>query len=317
MVNKVVFALKYIIANILILLGYVERAKIKALRGDHILSLYFHKPSREEFEKCLKWLKKNKFQFLSTTDLKKIIDKESSFPKGAVLLTVDDGWLSNVDNIVKTAEIYHVPVTIFVSTEPVEKGAYWWSYLQEAHRQKLTYLPVDTLKQLPDIERLSLINEIKKKTHLQREAMTTAQIQEISSSPWITIGGHTVSHPILTNCSYEQVYNELLISKEKLEFWTGKKIDYFAYPNGNYSEREIRILQSQGYKMAFTVNPKYLTPQKLHKEFELPRFEVIENASFPEIICRMMGVWEPLMKRLRRVVIERPQTYRKSEKSYQ
>ncbi|GGG12510.1 polysaccharide deacetylase family protein [Pontibacter amylolyticus] len=316
MINKFACALKYVVANILMLLGYVERAKIKALRGDHILSLYFHKPSKEEFEKCLKWLRKNGFQFLSTTDLKKIIDRESSFPKGAVVLTVDDGWLSNVDNIVKTAETYQVPVTIFVSTEPIENGAYWWSYLQEAHRQKLTDLPIKTLKQLPNIERLSLINEFKKKTHLQREAMTIAQIQKISSSPWITIGGHTVSHPILTNCSYEQVYNELMISKEKLESWTGKNIDYFAYPNGNYSEREIHILQLQGYKMAFTVNPKHLTPHRLHKEFELPRIEVIESASFPETICRMMGVWEPLMQRLRRVVIGQPQNYQKPVKSF-
>ncbi len=58
------------------------------------------------------------------------------FPKGAVCLTVDDGWQSNVHNVVEVANRHEVPVTIFVSTTSAEEGTYWWSYVQQARQAR-------------------------------------------------------------------------------------------------------------------------------------------------------------------------------------
>jgi peptidoglycan/xylan/chitin deacetylase (PgdA/CDA1 family) len=295
------YFLTFIIAKFLIISGVVQRAKNKALRGDHILSIYFHKPSLKEFEECVKWLQKNNFKFLSIDELYNIFQKQLPFPSGAVVLTVDDGWLSNKNNIADVAEKYQIPVAIFVSTDPIEQGTYWWSYVEEARKRKLIKVSVKQLKKVPNEERLAILDDLKMKIYLPREAMTIAQIQQIATSKWVTIGAHTLSHPILNNCSADQVYQELWQSKEKLEKWIGKPVDYFAYPNGDYSEREISVLQDQGYKLAFTVHPDYLRPQQLQHRYELPRFEVIENAPFAETICRMMGVWKPVLGRVRRL----------------
>ncbi len=274
---------------ILIFLGYMSRAKNKALKGEYILSIYFHNPSRKEFEACVKWLIKNKFTFLNDSDIDDIANQRVSFPKGGVFLSVDDGWQSNKKNIVEIAKKYDIPVTIFVSTEPVEKGAYWWSYIPDANVQRL--------KELPNNERLLAVAESTNKTSLKRESLTIAQLKKISKLSQITIGGHTHTHPILPNCDDETVYNELSLSKEKLEMWIKKEVTLFAYPNGDYGEREKEILKKLNYKYGFSNRPFYLTPEHFKNAYEIPRFGFLEGASFAENVCRMVGVWQPLVRK--------------------
>jgi peptidoglycan/xylan/chitin deacetylase (PgdA/CDA1 family) len=290
--------LGYLVANIFITAGIVRYATKRALNTPCILALYFHKPGKTEFEFCIRWLKKKGFRFLSSHDLERIIKEELPFPKGAVLLTVDDGWQSNVTNVVEVAELYKVPVTIFVATTPVEEGAYWWSFIRQANQMGVTRLSKKALKKMPEEKRLGILKEIKKKVVPGRDAMTVDEIRTVSASPYITIGAHTQTHPILINCQEKQVYDELIGSRKKLESWTGKEVVYFAYPNGDYSPREAQILESLNYKLAFSSQPNYLTPELLKDNFTLPRFGFLEGASFEENICRITGVWQPIMLNL-------------------
>ena len=290
--------LGYLVANTFIMAGMVRYATKRALNTKCILALYFHKPGKTEFEFCIKWLKKKGFRFLSPHDLEKIIKEELPFPQGAVLLTVDDGWQSNITNVVEVANRYKVPVTIFVATTPTEEGPYWWSYVQQAKQKGITKLSKKTLKKLPEEKRLEILQDIKKKIYPGRDAMTIDQVKSISASPYVTIGAHTQTHPILINCPEKQVYEELSISRQKLESWTGKEVVYFAYPNGDYSHREIKILETLQYKLAFSSDPDYLTPELLKDHFTLPRFGFLEGASFAENICRITGVWQPIMLNL-------------------
>lgn len=287
-------------ANIFIMAGLVKFATKKALNTKCILSMYFHKPSKSEFEFCIQWLKKKGFRFLSLHDMEQIVKKEIPFPKGAVLLTVDDGWQSNVTNVVEVANRYKVPVTIFVSTTPVEEGAYWWSYVQQAYKKGLIRFSKKELKKMPDETRLGVLKEIKKKIFPGRDAMTVDQVKSIAASPYITIGSHTVTHPILINCNEMKVYEELKLSRQKLESWIGEEVAYFAYPNGDYSQREVQVLKTLNYRLAFSSQPQYLTPKLLKDNFTLPRFGFLEGASSAENICRMAGIWQPMMLKLQR-----------------
>ncbi len=283
----------FLLASILILCGCVRRARKRAFNGEFILSVYFHNPSRKEFETCVKWFKKHRFRFLSIADLQQIVQQRLPFPKGAVVLTLDDGWQSNEANVVEVANQYQVPVTIFVSTEPVEKGTYWWSYIIEAQKKKLAYPLLDKLKKLNNDERLAIVKDFRILLPLRREALTIEQVRKVAESKYVTIGGHTHTHPILINCSAGHVYDELALSKEKLESWTDKEVTCFSYPNGDYGEREKEILKDLNYKLAFSSQPVYMTPGTLKDIYTLPRFGFLENASFAENICRIVGVWKP------------------------
>lgn len=267
------------------------------MNGEYILSIYFHDPTKSEFELCVKWLIKNKFKFLNKSDLDDIAKQRVPFPKGAVFLSVDDGWLSNESNIVDVAKKYKIPVTIFISTEPVETGVFWWSYLQEARRLNIKVPKKKELKRIPNEKRIELVNTIKKKVSLQREAMSITQVKRISEVEEITIGSHTHTHPILPNCEDYMVLEEMELSKKKLENWTGKEIRAFAYPNGDFSPREKEILKNLNYAYGFSNQPKYLTIEHLKDPYAIPRFGFLEGATFSENICRMMGLWQPIMRK--------------------
>ena len=118
-------------------------------------------------------------------------------------------------------------------------------------------------------------------------------MKKIAFSQYITIGGHTVTHPILTNCNDNESFYEIQNSKLQLEDWLPKTIDTFAYPNGSFSEREVNYLDQLNFKLGFTTKETYLTPDKLYADshFKLPRFYIYEDGSLLENICRMTGVW--------------------------
>lgn len=272
-------------------MGLLERAKRKALNGDHILSIYFHKPSKEEFESMVLWLKQSGFQFISVEDLKEVIYQGRPFPKGAVLITVDDGWASNVENMAALAEKHAVPITIFLATEAVENGQFWFSVAKRAARHNLGFPSSKEMKKLDNKERLKLYRQIMEKVPSQREAMTVEEIKQINLSNYVHLGAHTHSHPILPKCTDQEVNEEIALSKDKVATWTGSEVDTFAYPNGDFGSRECEALRSAGFKLAFTTHATLLTREKLEKPLQLPRLGFLEGASWEENLCRVMGIW--------------------------
>lgn len=285
--------ISFFLARVFIAFGLVRQANKKVLNGNCILSIYFHNPDQKLFVKCIKWLQKKGFSFIDIESLKRVIKGEIPFPKGAVIITVDDGWGNNKNNIAAVAYEYQIPVAIFITTQPVEdRTAYWWSYIKAAKQKGITYYSVEDLKKINNDDRLSIVTSLQKKLEpLPKEAMTIEEVQEIAKSPYITIGSHTVSHPILPKCSDEKALAEISESKNKIESWIQKTVDSFAFPNGSFSQREVQMLKQNGFLLSFTTQPKYLTQASLIEMYRLPRFEVLENVSFAENICRMSGVW--------------------------
>src|SRR4051794_16386279 len=115
MKRKIRFLAASVAARFMILSGFTRDIRKKALRGDFILSIYFHSPEKKIFKYCIEWLKRNGFEFLSQDDILSIIDGRKPFPMGGVIVTVDDGWRSNEENIVSVANELQIPITIFVS----------------------------------------------------------------------------------------------------------------------------------------------------------------------------------------------------------
>ncbi len=282
----------YFMSCLYILTGRLRRVRQRAARKEVIISVYFHSPSRKLFEGCVRWFQRNGFTIISLEELEDIAMGRKPFPASAVILTADDGWRSNIDNIAAVANQHRAPVTIFASTNPIEKGEpYWWSVVGEAYAKGLTGLTVTEAKRLPDLDRKRLVEELSTKLSLGREAMTVDELQQISDTPYVHIGSHTVTHPMLPTCTDEASLYEIGEAGRMLQNWLSKDITYFAYPNGAYTEREGDNLKKSGYRLAFTTEPAYITPENIRNIYALPRFDVLETVSFTENICRMTGVW--------------------------
>jgi peptidoglycan/xylan/chitin deacetylase (PgdA/CDA1 family) len=284
------------------LLGYVKRAKHESFREGVITSIYFHNPGKKLFKEIVVWLRKNGYTFISSDQLIDILHKRIPCPRGAVWLSLDDGWKGNIDNVIPTAVEYNIPITTFVYTGAVEDGTFWWEEVKEsAHRLPAGIGDAGDIRKLSEDKRrqvLALISETE--SAFRRKAMTVEDVRRISAIPQVTIGSHTVSHPILSNCTAEQVDYELQESKRKLEEWTAKPIRLFAYPNGAFNGKERQFLQKYGYELAVTTEPRFARlggDPYLH-----PRTDVMDDGSLAENVCHLLGVWAPVVSRVKGTV---------------
>ena len=282
----------YLFAFSLVRFGYVSRSRKRILKDGLILSIFFHDPPKQLFVSCVKWLQRNGFHFISMQDLQQYASGEISLPEGAVLLSVDDGWRNNLNNVVDVVNDLQIPITFFISTEPVEHGGgYWWSYVSKAKKLGISQWSVESLKKQKNNYREKMLSTIRSSIFLEREAMTKEELILIANSKYITIGSHTVTHPILPNCTDDVAEFEIVESKRKLEQWINREVCCFSYPNGDYSQREVDLIKKAEFKIAFTGSPGYLTKESLMNIYEVPRFEMFESASFTENVCRMTGTW--------------------------
>jgi peptidoglycan/xylan/chitin deacetylase (PgdA/CDA1 family) len=83
--------------------------------------------------------------------------------------------------------------------------------------------------------------------------LTSAQLKELESNG-ISIESHTVHHNELDTLSYQSQLEEMKNSKLFLEGLLNKKVDYIAYPIGNYNDVTLQTAKEVGYKMAFSMD---------------------------------------------------------------
>ena len=86
--------------------------------------------------------------------------------------------------------------------------------------------------------------------------LTWSQIREMSRNG-IEFGAHTVSHPLLSTLTSDQLVKELLLSKEAIEEQIRKRVISFAYPYGDDRAPGSdlpKTLAQCGFQCAFTVD---------------------------------------------------------------
>lgn len=73
----------------------------------------------------------------------------------------------------------------------------------------------------------------------------------------IDIESHTVNHDKLPLLSYKSQLKTFTDSKKYLEKVLSKKVDYIAYPFGQYNSNTLKAAKTAGYKMAFTTSGRW------------------------------------------------------------
>jgi peptidoglycan/xylan/chitin deacetylase (PgdA/CDA1 family) len=86
--------------------------------------------------------------------------------------------------------------------------------------------------------------------------MNLQQLKEMQAEG-MDIQSHTLYHEHLKQLSYEKQVKTLKESKEFLEKSLNKKIQYLAYPYGEYSEETLKIVKEVGYTMALSTNGRW------------------------------------------------------------
>lgn len=81
---------------------------------------------------------------------------------------------------------------------------------------------------------------------LRSEYLTNAQLKELASLEYVTIGAHGKTHQPLATMSEIEWKSEIRYSKAALENITGKEITSMSFPHGSYTEEMIQYAQSLG-----------------------------------------------------------------------
>lgn len=291
-----------IIAIGLLMSKNYDRAKRNAATRSSITPLFFHRISKRLFSKCVLWLKENGYHFISTEQVLNYIRGVGSIPERAVWITFDDGWEDNIENVIPIIIKYDIPVTFFISTDPVENGGvFWWSYVRKFGKLLASDNTIQRMRHLKENQREAIVKQLETRfaEQLPREAMTINEVRSIAQLPQVEIGCHTVHHVMMSQCTDQQLEDEIRTSKEKLERWINRPVRYFAYPEGDYNYHVRELIQRYGFEIAATTENRMVTKEE--NPLALPRFWVRGEGCFSEAKCQMLGIWLPFIMKIEKL----------------
>ena len=207
----------------------------------------------KQFENIIKMLNEN-YCFLKP-------DEIFNNKKKGILLTFDDGFQNNYNNVIPILNSYDIPGLFFISTQHVIEPNNWLSFIKQ-NMKKYT-VNQDILSADLKIDYF--------------DGLTKDQIIKMANNPLHTIGSHTVTHPDLTKLSVTNIDSELINSKNYLENITNKPIEYFAYPYGSYNKIVIENVKKAGYKAAFGIDKINFFGES---NFEIPRIGIYDDSKY-------------------------------------
>jgi len=251
----------------------------------------------------LRYLARN-FKVVSLETLVNRLANDGHPIANEIVLTFDDGLRNNLTVVYPILRELNIPATFFVCPALIEDGGWLWNHEVRCRLQKL---PAPALAEL----RMKLLSagtsvdgivEWMKTLRLSRrhqcEALVRQATPDFRPTPgqqasfdimnWddvlsldrrlITVGSHTMSHPILTTLSDQEIELELLESRCRLEERLQRPVDFFCYPNGSYDKRVYQAVR-KAYRAAVTTESGMVDGRENFDLHRLPRIPSAESAA--------------------------------------
>lgn len=260
--------------------------------GPQLHDWLYRSISETVFEKQIRWLAST-HTIISLEDLADLI-REKRQPCGNVaVITFDDGYKDNYLHAFPVLQNYNIPATVFLTTGCIDRRALLWSDLldyiilstdaEAIEHEVLGTIPLRTgserssalfdikqkvMKRIPHREKLRLMEDLERdlcvevpEQHGDDIMLTWDEVREMREGG-IRFGAHTVTHPILSNTTFEEAAFEIAGSKRRIEEELGEKITTFAYPNGkpeDINADTIELLRQHRFACAVTTVPAKIT----------------------------------------------------------
>jgi peptidoglycan/xylan/chitin deacetylase (PgdA/CDA1 family) len=247
--------------------------------------LLYHDPTPETFERHLAFLSRL-YVFIS---LDQVVDALhdgdwSGIPERALVITFDDGHARNRE-LLEIARRYDLAPTIYLCSQISGTARNFWFH---AAPEK----DVAKLKQVPDSQRLRTLAD--RHGFDPTAEMNDAETQALSQRDIATMketfhfGSHTRFHRILTACNETTCQDEVALSRDEVEALVGLPCKHFAYPNGDYRERELELVKAAGYRSARTIDVGWTDLNS--DPFRLKITGVTDNASIDLLVAQLSGI---------------------------
>jgi peptidoglycan/xylan/chitin deacetylase (PgdA/CDA1 family) len=239
----------------------------------------------EEFQRQMAYLSRW-FNVVSLQDVTNWLSINKPLPHHAALITFDDGYLDNYTNAFPILRKFNFPAVIYLTSGHIaaDRPFYWdlaaycffhtkrdhfpfpdgrerkWETQQE--KSQILKQWIETLKRIEESEKDMWVNRIPDllnvaipKDFFRKLIVNWDQVREMSTNG-MDFGAHTITHPILTRISEQQINQEIKGSKKKIEDEIGRPVSSLAYPNGmraDVNNDVVNITKNSGFMTAFTL----------------------------------------------------------------
>lgn len=247
----------------------------------------------EAFDAQIEFLK-SRCDIISPNDLGEILGQGRKRGR-YVLLSFDDGYLDNFEVAFPILKSHQVPATFFVSTGFLDSGRLpWWDeiawmvrtstrscvqadpwlrepvVLDNPDRERAVRTLLKAYKIMPAESNEDYLEALASATGTGRYAssfqpgsiaMTWDMVREMRDAG-MTIGGHTIHHPILARMPREAQWQEIWGCGQRLQTELGEPMLFFSYPVGGlsaFNEDTRDCLDKAGVRYAFSYYGGYRT----------------------------------------------------------
>jgi peptidoglycan/xylan/chitin deacetylase (PgdA/CDA1 family) len=233
-----------------------------------------------------------------------------------VALTFDDGYRDNRSYALPVLQRHDVPFALYVVPDYADGfGRMWWVTLEGAieHNESIEiaiggerrvfdcsttaakdaafgtlYEHIRTMPTHAEsrafVARLAEAAGVDPEEDCRALVMNWRELRSLAEDPRVTIGAHTMSHPILTQLDDDSAFAEISGSREALAAKLDRAVDHFAYPVGQpyaAGPREFALAREAGFKTAVTTRAGVLFPAHADHLTALPRISV--NGAFQSL----------------------------------
>ncbi len=244
--------------------------------------------------RVLEFLRGEGYELVSLPELFRRLSGDGPPLRRSVAFTIDDGYVDQASVGLPLFLEFDCPVTIFVTTGFLDGRIwFWWDKIKFtfAHASRsdvrvrlggedLRYSWSDTrerdracadfvlrCKSVPEaqkceaIERLAMATDVRlpQRAPARYAPMSWAQLRDFEKLG-VTVGPHTVTHPVLARTTAERSRREIVDSWTRVKQELAEPIPVFAYPNGrwqDFGQREIDTLRGLGFTGALAAVPGY------------------------------------------------------------
>jgi len=200
-------------------------------------------------------------------------------PRRAVLITFDDAYCDFAEHAWPSLKRHGLPATLFVPTAfPDSPGRmFWWDRLYQAvsavppggvlgtplgrlpaatpQQRQLAYAQLNRhVKSLPHADAMAFVDRLCTELDFAGAEPAVLGWDALRSlaRAGLTLGAHTRTHPMMNRISLDEAGAEAVGSLLDLKREIGTADPIFAYPSGHFSSEIARMLEQQGFALAFT-----------------------------------------------------------------
>ena len=250
--------------------------------------------------------------------------------KPFLALTFDDGYRGVFTHAYPVLRRLAVPFAIFATTGLVDgHHPMWWDAVERlvaaqgsvqidgktiptrsrAQRASALALVGGMLRATPPEQQKAALGRLQSENPALDvaaafgRALTWPMLRQMLDSGLLTVGAHTVTHPLLANLTAAAIEDEFVASRRRIQSELGVDVAFMAYPFGQPDEigpHAERAAENAGYRAAFTTVARPLRSGAEIRLLALPRALLSHKAQSPLIVSAYMsGVPDAIKRQLR------------------